>query len=136
MSAVGRGAAAGLLVAVPALVAGLASDQSEPPTWVVAGYLVLMAAAFALAGLVAGTRRTDTPMLHGGAAALVVFAVVELAALPRLVGGDGVAWGAVAVLALVAAAEGVAFGLLAEWRHRHRRRRSGTTLDGLGESAG
>ncbi|MCP5034673.1 MAG: hypothetical protein GY939_22950, partial [Actinomycetia bacterium] len=77
----------GLVILVPA--AGLAwvlvDNPDRPQTW---AFLVVALLAFTAAGFVAGRRRRDIPMIHGGLAALGTFVVAQLIGMGvQLAGG-------------------------------------------------
>ena len=105
---VARGAAAGLLLAVPATIAnGILADQADPSFPLSVLTLLGVAAGFALAGFSAGHERPDDARRHGLAAVLWALLIVELLAiLGRLDRGDPVSIVAIALTALIAIGAG------------------------------
>ena len=130
--AAARGAAACLAIAAPAalLQARLSAiDDGARSGWV---YLTLFAivVAYLLGGLVAATRAAGLPMVHGAAAAVAGFAVVQtVAAALRFAGGEGINPLALVFNALLAAAIGTVGAGVGVYRSnragadRHRRPR-------------
>ncbi|MCP3987507.1 MAG: hypothetical protein GY724_00400 [Actinomycetia bacterium] len=113
----------GLVILVPA--AGLAwvlvDNPDRPQTW---AFLVVALLAFTAAGFVAGRRRRDIPMIHGGLAALGTFVVAQLIGMGvQLAGGYGISLAAVVMGALLAVSCGVWGALGADWLARVRGRR-------------
>lgn len=110
--AVGAGVLACLVIAVPAVViqAVLRNDGNQQSNWV---FLTLLAivAAYLIGGAVAGWVAGDTPMINGAAATTFAFAAVQtVAAVFRIVGGDGINPLALVFNALLAAAIGTVGG--------------------------
>ncbi|MGF1600334.1 MAG: hypothetical protein ACFCVK_26120 [Acidimicrobiales bacterium] len=125
-TAVGAGAVAGLVpLAIVGIVGSVAVDDDPSIAWS-AAFLAVALATFTGAGVVAGHLRRDTPMAHGGAAAVVVAAVAQVVAIGTLRLDDRpVDWLLVPVALIVAAACGVAGALGSEWFGRRRQRASG-----------
>jgi hypothetical protein len=125
------GAAAGLAVALPAaLVAQVADALSDDDVSaaITVPLVLLVLAGAAVAGSVAADRAGDRvalgrgPAAIGGAAGLVVIAVVQaLGVARRLVADEDVAWGTIPVVALVAVGVAAAAGVVAARRPRLRR---------------
>ena len=116
-------AVGGLVVLLPvALVASVALGDDPAPGWTWL-FLAVALLAFTIAGFLAGGRRRDVPMIHGGLAAVATFAVAQLlGAGVRLARGEGVSIVAGLLGLLLAVACGVGGGLGADWFHRRRRR--------------
>lgn len=112
-------ATAALIVLVPsALIAGysLGDEPARAWTWV---FLTVAAAGFLLAGFVAGRLRLDTPLLHGGLAAMLAFVVAQVFGIVVVLArGDSIAIVTIALTALLSVTLGVAGGLISDWAHR------------------
>lgn len=119
-----RGAAAGLLLAVPAAVAnGILAAQDDRSASLSILTLVVLVAGFAVAGFSAGHERPDDAVRHGVAAALVAVVPVQiLAVLNRLDRGTGVSIASIVVTAFLAAGAGVTGATLAVRRQARRAR--------------
>lgn len=111
--AIGVGAATCLAIAAPAAViqANLANhpglDQSN---WVYVTLLAILV-AYLVGGAVAGSIALDSPMINGATATLITFGIVQLvAAVIRVVAGDGINLLALPFNALLAAAIGTVGG--------------------------
>lgn len=116
-------AATGLLIIVPAaVVSALIFDENSDSSWAILfGFVVLT--GFVTAGYLAGAKRSDTPMMHGAAAALACYVVVQLfGLLRRLAAGDDINLISYPVSALFAATFGVAGGVFADWNRRRQLR--------------
>ncbi len=123
---VARGAAAGLLLAVPATIAnGILADQEDRSAGWSLVTLVVLVAGFAVAGVSAGHERPDDGRRHGVAAALVAFVPVQaLAIVNRLDRDAGFSAFSFLLTALLAAGAGAVGGALGA---RRAARRSGAT---------
>ncbi|MEL6981534.1 MAG: hypothetical protein AAFO29_03835 [Actinomycetota bacterium] len=123
-TAAATAAGAGLAVIVPgAVLSGLIVDRAG--SWVVWLFLAVVVAGFGLVGLVAGRLRTDTPMLHGAAGALIAFVVAAAIGLALAAVRDrSISIIAVPLAALTAVTAGIAGSLLADVLHRRNRRRA------------
>ncbi|MFT7601262.1 MAG: hypothetical protein ACI8TP_004213 [Acidimicrobiales bacterium] len=113
------GAGYGLALIIPAALisAVLASSDSSSNLAFLFSFLILI--GFVVAGYVAGNRRTDTPMMHGAAAALSCYVVVQLfGLLRRLAAGDDINLFTYPLAALFAATCGVAGAVFADWNRR------------------
>ena len=123
----------GLAVLVPAAALAwvLVDDPGPILTWT---FLAVALLAFVAAGFAAGYRRRDIPMIHGGLAALVTFAIAQLGGIGiQVARGGGVSLVVVALGALLASSCGVGGALGADWLLRlRRRRRSGLGPDLVG----
>lgn len=120
--AIGLGAAAALAIGVPSGLVAQALDGTgtirDNTSWLMA-FTGLILVGLGIGGYVAGRRRLDAPLLHGGAAAVAAYAVVQLIGiLGRVVDGESVEWLAIPVLGLLAAASGVAGALVADRQAR------------------
>jgi len=101
---VARGAAAGLVLGVPTALANvvLAGQDPKPKAALNLTFLILLA-AFALAGFLAGREARSDAARHGAAAAFVAFVLVQvIGVLGRLDRGDSVAPAQIVVLGLLA----------------------------------
>ena len=113
----------GLLIIVPAaVVSALSFDETSSSNWAILfGFMILI--GFVVAGYLAGAKRSDTPMMHGAAAALACYVVVQLfGLLRRLAAGDDINLLSYPVTALFAATFGVAGGVFADWNRRRQLR--------------
>lgn len=122
-SLIGTAAARGLVIIVPAaIISALLFDPgSDSNLAFLFGFIVLV--GFVVAGYAAGSRRADTPMMHGAAAALACYVVVQLfGLLRRLASGDDINLLSYPVSALFAATFGVAGGVFADWNRRRQLR--------------
>lgn len=113
-------ATAGLLLLVPAAIgAALLVDESNRGLWSFLFFAVTML-GFVIAGFGAGRLRTDTPMVHGLAAAWAAWAVIQaFGVIRRLAAGEEITWLALPLTALIAAAAGVAGAIFADWSRRN-----------------
>lgn len=119
---VARGAAAGLLLAVPATVAnGILADQDDRSAALSLVTLLVTVAGFLLAGFSAGHERPDDSRRHGLAAALIALVPVEVVAvLGRLDRGVGLSLPAIVLTAFVAAGAGATGANLGATRKTRR----------------
>ncbi len=118
--AVRHGAIICLLIAAPAAVVQrvLAEDDggTDQSNWV---FLALFAIvlAYLIGGAVAGRRSPDAPFVNGAAANLAAFVAVQvIAAVVRLVQGDGLSIIGIVFNALLAATIGVVGAGIGVWR--------------------
>lgn len=118
---VARGAAVGLLLAVPAAYANKLFGAQEPKSGLAVNLSALVVVlGFGLAGAFAGNEARHREARHGFAAALVAFVPVEvIAILGRLDRGDGVSLPSIVILGFLAALAGNTGGAFAARRH-HR----------------
>ena len=112
---VARGAAAGLLIAMPAAFANsVLADQTPKPRGAINVSFLIVFVGFALAGWVAGREAPGQIAKHGALAALAAFVPVEvIAVLGRLDRHVGVSIFAIVFVGLLAAClgtMGAAFG--------------------------
>lgn len=122
-SLVGAAAARGLVIIVPAaIISALMFDEGNDSNLAfLFGFVVMI--GFVVAGYSAGGRRSDTPMMHGAAAALACYVIVQLFGfLRRLASGDDINLLRYPMLALFAATFGVAGGVFADWNRRRQLR--------------
>ena len=116
-----NGAAAGLVVIVPAAILSyliVGDGGSESLTLLFFGLIMF---GFATAGYGAGRMEHNTPMAHGAFAALVAFATVQFAGVLISVGRGTISdfkWIGLPLTALIAAGCGVAGGVFADWYRR------------------
>ncbi len=96
-----RGAAGGLILAMPAALANVVLADQEPKSQVLVNLsFVTVLVGFALAGFVAGLDATDQAVGHGIAAALVAFVPIEaVSILGRLDRGDPLSVPAIVIVA-------------------------------------
>ncbi|MCU1499570.1 MAG: hypothetical protein JWM47_3523 [Acidimicrobiales bacterium] len=107
-----RGAAAGVLIAVPSALANmvLASQEEKSVLWSLVTLLGL-ALGFLLAGFAAGRMASSERARHGTVAALIVFVLVEVIAIGgRLDRGDGISIFSILFTGFLAAAAGASGG--------------------------
>jgi peptidoglycan/LPS O-acetylase OafA/YrhL len=105
---VARGAATGLLLAMPAAFVNvvLADQTPKPRAGINLSFLVVLI-GFMVAGWSAGREAPTEPAKHGALAAAVVFVPVEVVAvLGRLDRGDPVSLGGIIIVGLLAACVG------------------------------
>ncbi len=137
-TAIRNAVAAGTAVVLPSsLIAS--SVFADPPRWLIWSFAVVTVVGLGLAGAWAGWHRGDTPILHGGTAAVATYAVVlVVGAARRALASDDVALTPIVVTAVVALCVGVAGGLLGDRLQRGRRYRRTMASDTIraGESAG
>lgn len=124
--AVGMGTMVTLAIAVPAALLAQTLDETgsvdDDSPWLIALFAVIVA-AMVLGGYVAAARRADAPLANSASAAVGAYVVVQvIAAIRMLVDGDAVSWAAMPFFALLAAAAGMAGGLVADHRARTPRR--------------
>lgn len=106
--AVARGAAMGLVVAVPAALANvvLAAQDPKPQAAINLSFVVVLL-GFLVAGFAAGLEAPERATAHGARAALVAFVPVELVAiLGRLDRGDPISPVGIVFVGLLAAGAG------------------------------
>lgn len=118
------GALSAAVIVVPATVLNnflVDDDTSDASGWVMLSFLVILLGFF-IGGLVAGDRERNTPLVHGAAAALLAYVVIQgLFLVKLLITGDSVeSWIGVVFLALLAASTGMAGGLGASWLQGRR----------------
>lgn len=115
-------ATGGLIIIVPgAFGAGVLLDGG--PRAVAWFFLAVAVAGFALAGVIGGRLRTDTPILHGGVGAALAFVVAQAIGIALVLGrGDSVSWVAIPLTGLIAVAAGVAGALGNDAWHRRAER--------------
>jgi putative membrane protein (TIGR04086 family) len=112
---VARGAATGLIIAMPAaFVNGLLADQTPKPKGSIAFTFMLVIVGFFVAGWLAGREAHTARAKHGALAALVAFLPVELVSvLGRLDRGTPVSVGQIIIVGLLAACAGTVGAQLA-----------------------
>lgn len=105
---VARGAASGLMVAVPAAMANVILVAQDPkPVAAINATLPVLLLGFAIAGFVGAFEAPGRQVAHGVAAALVAFVPVEvIGILGRLDRGDPVSVPAIVFVVLLAAGAG------------------------------
>jgi len=103
---IGRGAAFGLLLGAPAAVVnGLLASQEPKPKGALNATFLALVVSFWLAGFMAGREAPSRPVVHGLAAGLATFALVEvIGVLGRLDRGTPVSAGSIVVVAVLALA--------------------------------
>ncbi len=114
-----------MMIVVPSAILAtlLVSDGSSTAWSLLFGVLTLV--GFIVAGFGAGRLRSDTPMAHGAAAAVVAYAVLQVFGLVRrLAAGDSINWLSYPLTALLAATMGIIGALFAEWYGRRGARAS------------
>lgn len=119
---VARGAAVGLLLAVPATVAnGILAGQKDRSAALSLLTLVVVVAGFFVAGFSAGRERPHDGRRHGTAAAVVALVPVEVVAvLGRLDRGAGLSLFSIVITAFVAVGAGSTGGTLGAARQTRR----------------
>lgn len=123
--AVVTGAAVALAIAVPAGLLAQALDDTgsvdDNSAWLLVLFGVILL-GMGIGGYVAAVRRLDAPLTNSAVAALAAYLLVQgIGAVRLLAAGDDVTWTSVPFFALLAAAAGMAGGLVAD--HRARRPR-------------
>jgi putative membrane protein (TIGR04086 family) len=116
--AVGAGVVAALVLALPAGLIGAVVVTDESNNGVFVFFLVIMAGML-VGGFVAGSKRPDTPFIHGALAAVIAYALAQtVTVLVRVLGDSTLRSPVVYVFnALLMASLGVVGGLLAERRN-------------------
>ncbi len=112
-------ALAGLLILVPAaVISTLVVDDDASTAW--SGlFAVITLFGFLTAGYGAGRARSDTPMMHGAAAAIACYLVIQtFGAVSRLARGDDINVVTYPLTALLAGCAGVVGALFADWYRR------------------
>ena len=106
---VGRSAAYGLLLALPAaLLNGWLAEQDPPSRGAQFATVVAVLVGYAIAGFAAGTNAPARPDRFGALAGIVAFVPVELVVImSRLDRGDGVNVGGIIVFGFLAAILGL-----------------------------
>jgi hypothetical protein len=119
------GATAGLIVVIPAaIISALLVDDNDASSWAPLFEIVVIF-GFVIAGWGAGSRRPDTPMMHGAAAAFLCYVVVQLFGFfRRLAQGADINFLTYPIQALLAATFGVAGAVFADWYRRKSLRTS------------
>lgn len=117
-----RGAAAGLLLALPATVFnGILAEQENRSAPFSLLTVLLVLAGFGLAGFSAGHERPDDGRRHGLAAAVVTLVPVELFAITSRLGrGDGISLFTILLTAAFAVAAGSRGGTMGAHRKAGR----------------
>lgn len=124
--AIALGAAVALAVGVPAGILAQALDAAgtiaDDSIWLIVLTGVILAGMGA-GGYLAAARRADAPLVHSAAAAVAAYAVVQTIGIVGRVAGDRpIEWTAIPVVGLLAAAAGMAGGIVADHRARRPRR--------------
>jgi putative membrane protein (TIGR04086 family) len=116
--AVGAGVLAALVLALPAGLIGAVVVTDESNNGVFVFFLVIMAGML-VGGFVAGSKRPDSPLTHGAAAAVIAYAVAQfVTVIVRVVGDNKLRSPVVYVFNLLLMASiGVVGGLIAERRN-------------------
>lgn len=110
-TAVLRGAAVAAAVAVPA---GIAQNALGRGSGLASPLLLVIMVGLGVGGYVAGTQAPDRLLVHGGAAALVVYVVVQtVGVVARLARGDEVRWLGIPFFALLSVSCGAVGGFVA-----------------------
>lgn len=123
--AVARGAAMGLVVAVPAALVNvvLGAQHPKPQAAINLSFLVVLV-GFAVGGFAAGLEAPERPTAHGVRAALVAFVAVEVVAiLGRLDRGDPISPIGIVFVGLLAAGAGWVGARLGGLRRARRARK-------------
>lgn len=113
-------ATAGLILLVPAAIGSefLVDESNRGLLSLLFFSLIIL--GFVIAGFGAGRLRTDTPMVHGLAAAWAAWAVIQaFGVIRRLASGEDITWQALPMSALIAATCGVAGAVFADWSRRN-----------------
>lgn len=123
--AVAVGAAVALAICVPAAILAQVLDEAgsvdDDSSWLLVLFAVILV-GMGVGGHAAAVRRLDAPLTNGALAALAAYLLVQgIGAARLLASGDDVTWAAIPFFALLAAAAGMAGGLVAD--HRARRPR-------------
>jgi len=115
---VARGAAATLVLAVPAAIASsLLADHQPSPHAVLSALSLVLLVGFAIGGFVAGSESADLPAKHAAAAALVAFVIVQaFGILARATRGATINVVRIAATGMLAVSAGLIGGLLAARR--------------------
>lgn len=120
------GAAIALAIAVPAAIGAQVLDAHDSIDDNTLWQLLLVGVilvGLGVGGHQAAVRRLDAPLPNGAAAAVAAYVVVQVVAVVRLVtADDDVEWLSIPFFVLVAAACGVAGGLVADHLARRPRR--------------
>src|SRR5207253_2430516 len=85
--AVGAGVLAALVLALPSGLIGALVVSDDSNNGVFAFYLLILAGTL-LGGFVAGSKRPDTPLIHGALAALVAYVIAQSVAVMIRVARD------------------------------------------------
>lgn len=116
-------ATAGLILIIPSALIfrlALSDNASQRWSWL---FFTLLLAGFAASGVVAARLRTDTPMLHGVAAALLAFAVTQVVGVvASITSGNTISVPAIAISAILAALAGASGALAKDWLRRRTAR--------------
>ncbi len=118
-------ATAGLILIIPAaLISRLLLGENAAQLWSWL-FFALLLSGFVVAGAVAARLRTDTPMLHGVAAALLAFVVAQVfGVIASLASGNTISIPAMIVSAILAAFAGACGALGQDWLRRRNLRLS------------
>lgn len=124
-SVIRTAALGGLFVVLPAAVlAELIVGEGGSGAWASLFFLITLF-GFATAGFGAGRVRSDTPMIHGAAAAVACYAVVQVFGIAaRVLRGADINPLTYPLTALLAGLMGVCGALFADW-YRRRSLRAG-----------
>lgn len=120
--AVAVGAGVALAICVPAAILAQVLDRAgtidDDSSWLLVLFVVILL-GMGIGGYVAAVRRLDAPLTNGAVAALSAYLLVQtIGAVRLLAAGDDVTWAAIPFFALLAAAAGMAGGLVADRRAR------------------
>lgn len=123
--AVAVGAGVALAICVPAAILAQVLDRAgtvdDDSSWLLVLFVVILL-GMGVGGYVAAVRRLDAPLTNGAVAALAAYLLVQaIGAVRLLAAGDDVTWAAIPFFALLAAAAGMAGGLVADRRARRPR---------------
>ena len=125
MTVLRTAATAGLIVIVPAAIVSrifLDDNAAQPWAWL---FFALVVLGFAASGVVAAQLRTDTPMIHGIAAALLAFVVAQvIGIILSVASGNSISLAAIAISAILAALAGASGALIKDWFRRRQLRLS------------
>ena len=114
------GAVVALVICVPVAVL-LTTSIDESSGWSVVAVLVA-GLGFAVGGAVAGHRRPSAPAVHGALAAGAAVGILVLIRIARrLLAGEDIAWGSIAVSVILAVWLGVGGALVSARRAWARR---------------
>ncbi len=115
-----------LLTGPAAIINALVAHNDNSSVWSLGLYLMIIA-GYLLGGALAGRQHPSTAFVHGAAATVWAFAVLQtIGIIRRLVNGDSVPIGALAFNALLAAS----IGVIGAWFGARR----GTLVSGGGEA--
>lgn len=107
------------MVVIPAAVlSALVVNDDTSRLWSIL-FMALIFLGFFIAGFGAGRLRNDTPMMHGSAAAMVCYAVVQVfGTIRRVAQGESINLASYPLMLIIAATCGIAGAVFADWSER------------------